>query len=70
MDFHGLGNCIHQLLHLQPLATVRESVALIGSRGLDLQAALRQLNAQDAAGANAAASAVHRYTVPQASLKR
>lgn len=72
IDFHALGNCIHQLLHLQPLTTMRENVTHLGTRGLDLQSVRRQLHSHTGGAAKdgAAKEGVQRYAVPQMSLKR
>jgi hypothetical protein len=80
-DLHGLCGCVHQLLHLQPLACCQEVPAALARRGLDLPGAAQLLGEAAKAGRDLGAdgdspvrpvqsSRWAQYTVPQASLKR
>jgi hypothetical protein len=73
VDFHGLCSCIHQLLHLQPLACSVESVEVLSRRGIDVAhctTLVRSTLVGGEAPAKAAVSVETQYLVPQASLKR
>jgi hypothetical protein len=73
VDLHGLCSCIHQLLHLQPLACSVETVEVLSRRGIDVAhctALVRSTRIGGEATAKAATSGKTQYLVPQASLKR
>ena len=72
-DLHGLCCCVHQLLHLQPLACSQEDSAQLQRRGLDWDAAVTRLAAEahtDRATGAPSKGNRRQYTAPQASLKR
>jgi hypothetical protein len=73
VDLHGLCSCIHQLLHLQPLACSVETVEVLSRRGLNVAhcaALVRSTRIGGEARAKAAVCGRTQYLVPQASLKR